>query len=205
MNPALRVRRATTDDLPALKNIWRAMQLPADDLEKRLTEFQVVENADGEVLGAIGIQLSKTQARFHNEGYSDFSIADAARHLFWERIQTLASNHGIFRLWTQEASPFWKNFGFHPANAEIFLRLPDEWKNANEKWLTLELKNEAVINAALKNQFAGFMDDEKKQTARVAAQARTLRTIVTVVCFIIGILGISFAIYLFVERHPFQR
>ena len=105
------------------------MRLSPDDLEKRLTEFQVVENSDGEVVGAIGFQIIRSAALLHSEGYSDFSVADAARNLFWERIQTLASNHGIFRLWTQERSPFWKSFGFQPPNAEVLARLPDEWKN----------------------------------------------------------------------------
>jgi N-acetylglutamate synthase-like GNAT family acetyltransferase len=40
----LRIRRATVDDLAALKDIWASMRLPPDELEKRLTEFQVVEN-----------------------------------------------------------------------------------------------------------------------------------------------------------------
>ncbi len=115
MNPqTLRIRRATVDDSAALKIIWESMRLPAEELEKRLTEFQVVENSGGEVVGAIGVQFSDQHALLHSEGYSDFGIADAARQLFWERIQTLAANHGVFRIWTQERSPFWKSFGFQP-------------------------------------------------------------------------------------------
>ena len=68
------------------------------------------------LLGAIGIQFSKQHALLHSEGYSDFGVADAARQLFWERIQTLAANLGVFRVWTQERSPFWKSFGFQPPN-----------------------------------------------------------------------------------------
>ena len=41
-----RVRRATLDDLGALKPLWTSMRLPAADLEKRLTEFQVIESAE---------------------------------------------------------------------------------------------------------------------------------------------------------------
>ncbi len=52
---SLRVRRATVDDFAALKMIWAAMRLSPDELEKRLTEFQVVQNAEGEVVvGAPG-------------------------------------------------------------------------------------------------------------------------------------------------------
>jgi N-acetylglutamate synthase-like GNAT family acetyltransferase len=201
---SLHIRRATAEDLDALKAIWSSMRLPAEDLGKCLTEFQVVE-ADGQVAGAIGFQIVRSAALLHSEGYADYSVADDARNLFWQRIQTLASNHGVFRLWTQENSPFWLRWGFQPADDEALARLPDEWKSSEEKWFTLELKNEAVINAALKNQFAGFMDDEKKKTAQVSAKARTINTIIIVAGFAIGILGIGFAIYLFVHRNPFSQ
>ena len=96
------------------------MRLPPDELEKRLTEFQVVETADGKLLGAIGIQIVRQHALLHSEGYSDFALADAARQLFWERVQTLASNHGVFRIWTQESSPFWKSWVFNRQRRQIF-------------------------------------------------------------------------------------
>jgi N-acetylglutamate synthase-like GNAT family acetyltransferase len=201
---SLNIRRATAEDLDALKDIWSSMRLSAEDLGKRLTEFQVVES-DGQVAGAIGFQIVRSAALLHSEGYADYSVADAARNLFWERIQKLAANHGVFRLWTQENSPFWLRWGFQPADDEALARLPDEWKISVEKWFTLELKNEAVITAALKNQFAGFMDDEKKRTAQVSAKARTINTIITVAGFAIGILGIGFAVYLFVHRNPFGK
>jgi N-acetylglutamate synthase-like GNAT family acetyltransferase len=202
----LRIRRATVDDLPSLKSLWSSMRLSPDELEKCLTEFQIVESEDEKILGAIGIQFSKHNALLHSEGYSDFGIADAARNLFWERIQTLASNHGIFRLWTQERSPFWKSFGFQPPNAEVLARLPDEWKNEFDGgWLTLQLKNEEVITAALEKQFAPFMAGEKSETEKISAKAKTINTIITVIGFAIGIVCIGIAIYLFVHRNPFQR
>ena len=203
--PGLRVRRATVDDLVGLRTIWLSMRLPADELEKRLKEFQVVEAADGNVLGAVGIQFVRQHALLYGEGFSDFSVADAARQLFWRRFEALAANHGIFRIWTQETSPFWKHWGFQPANPEILSRLPDEWQPSEGKWLTFELKNEEAITDALENKFAGFMDAEKKQTAQVVEKARKLKTIVTVIGFTIGFLCIGFAIYLFAHHNPFAQ
>ena len=207
MNPTqLSVRRATVDDLAALKKIWETMRFPADDLEKRLTEFQIVENAGGEIIGAIGIHIIRQHSLLHSEGYADFSLADAARNLFWIRIQTLASNHGVFRLWTQERSPFWKSFGFQPPAAEVLARLPVEWKNEFDGgWLTFQLKDEAVITAALEKEFAQFMAAEKRDTDRVAEQARTFKTIITVIGFAIGILSFGVAIYLLIHRLPFLQ
>jgi hypothetical protein len=202
----LRTRRAIVDDLQMLKSLWDSMRLPADDLEKRLTEFQVVENAEGKILGAVGIKISKQHALLHSEGYSDFSVADAARNLFWERIQKLASNLGVFRLWTQERSPFWKSFGFQPPSAEILARLPEEWKNEFDGgWLTFQLKNEDVINAAFEKEFTTFSVSEKKQIAQINAQARTIKTIVTVIAFGIAILCFAALIWLFIHRNPFAR
>ncbi len=198
--PQLRIRRATVDDLPALKALWRAANLPADELENRLTEFHLVE-ADGVFAGALGVQVLRQHARLHSEDYADFSVADAARELFWERIQKIAANHGVFRLWTRETSPFWTHWGFQPANAEILARLPDEWKNPEGGWRTLELKNEDAITAALENQFAGFMDAEKKQTAQVVNRARQIRTFFTIFFFAIFVLCLAAAVFLFIH-HP---
>jgi hypothetical protein len=177
------------------------MQLPADELEKRLKEFQVVHDAAGNVLGAVGVQFSKQHALLYGEGFSDFSVADAARELFWRRIEALAANHGIFRIWTQETSPFWTRWGFQPANAETLLRLPEEWKASEGSWLTLELKNEEAVTAALGTKFAGFMDAEKKQTARVAEKARTLKTVLTVCGFLIFLICLAVLAYWLMHGH----
>jgi hypothetical protein len=202
----LRIRRATVDDRAPLKMLWASMRLAPDELEKRLTEFQVVENSAGEVVGAIGIQFSGHHALLHNEGYSDFGVADAARHLFWDRIQTLAANHGVFRIWTQERSPFWKSYGFQPPSAEVLGRLPAGWKNEFEGgWLTLQLKNEEVITAAFEKQFAGFMAEEKKSIERVSEKVQTFRTVVTILGFAIGIICLGIAAYLFIHRNPFAH
>ena len=202
----LSVRRATTDDLYNLKSLWTSMNLPADELEKRLTEFQIVQDADGLFLGAVGFQVARQHALLHNEGFTDFSVADEARRLFWERVRVLASNHTVFRLWTQERSPSWKTFGFAPPDAEMLKRLPPEWRNEFDgAWLTLQLKDEAAIAAALGTEFAGFMDAEKRQTARVMEQAKAIRTAVTVIGFAIGFLAFGFAIYLLVHRSMMAR
>ena len=203
--PGLRVRRATLDDLAALRTMWFSLRLPADELEKRLQDFQVVEDAEGNVFGAIGIQFSKQYARLYGEAFSDFSAADTARQLFWRRFEALAANHGVFRVWTQETSLFWTRWGFQPANAAILMRQPEEWKTSESKWLTLELENEEAVTNALENKFAGFMGAEKKQTARVAEKARTLKTIIIIVGFTIGISCIGIAIYLLIHRNPFKQ
>ena len=198
-SPNLRIRRATTDDFQSLRGLWNSMRFPADELERRLTEFQVVEADDGQIAGAIGLQITGQHALLHSEGYTDFSVADAARELFWERIQTIAAHHGVFRLWTQENSPFWVRWGFQPANAETLGRLPGEWKRSEEKWLTIQLKDEEAL-ATLEKELSLFRESEKQRTARALDQARTMTTTITIIAFVVGIALIGLAIYLFLRR-----
>jgi N-acetylglutamate synthase-like GNAT family acetyltransferase len=212
--PQLHIRRATVDDLPALQSLWLATHLPADKLKDRRTEFQIVE-ADGKFAGAIGVQIVRQHARLHSEDYADFAVADAARELFWERIQKIAANHGVFRVWMLEDSPFWTRWGFQPASAETLARLPDEWKNpegrlgaperSKGRWLTLELKNEDAINAALQNQFAGFMEAEKKSTAHIAERARRLKLFITLAGFGIFFVCLIIAGWLLLHRPALGR
>ncbi len=178
------------------------MHLPANELEKRLTEFQVIETAGGQIIGAIGVQIVRQHALLHSEGYTDFSVADAARELFWERIQTIAAHHGVFRLWTQENSPFWARWGFQPANAETLARLPGEWNRSEGKWLTFQLKDEEAI-AALDKELAQFRESEKQRTAQTLDQARTMTKTFTVILFALGIILIGVAIFLFMRSNPF--
>ena len=178
------------------------MHLPANELEKRLTEFQVIETANRQIVGAIGVQIVRQHALLHSESYTDFSAADAARELFWERIQTIAAHHGVFRLWTQENSPFWTRWGFQPANAEILARLPGEWKRSEEKWLSFQLKDEEAI-AALDKELAQFRESEKQRTAQTLDQARTMTKTITVIAFVLGFILISVAFFLFMRRNPF--
>lgn len=181
------------------------MHLAADELEKRLTEFQVVVDAHEAFLGAIGFQASREHALVHDEGFTDFSVADAGRELFWQRIQVLASNHSVFRLWTQERSPFWKNFGFRPPDSETLARLPAPWRNEFDgAWLTLQLKDEAAIAAALGTNLASLIEAERRQTDNIREKARTLRTVVTVIGFAIGIACIGLAVFLLIHRGAFQ-
>jgi len=180
------------------------MLLPADELEKRLTEFQVIENADGRLLGAIGIQIVRQHAWLHSESYLDFAHADKARELFWERIQALAANHGVFQLWTQENSPFWSRLGFRSATAKKLSDLPTEWQSARGEWFMLQLKDEETITNALDKDFAVFMSAEKQNTERAFQQARTLRTTITIIGFAIGILCFGVAAYLLIYHSPFS-
>jgi N-acetylglutamate synthase-like GNAT family acetyltransferase len=201
----LRVRRATVEDLDALRPLWNSMHLSVDELEPRLTEFQLVEDADGKIVGAIGFQIGTNHGRLHSESFADFALADAARELLWSRIQTLATNHGILRLWMLEKTPFWMRMGFKPADAEELKKLPVNWNAENAAWMTLPLKNEAAINA-VEQEMAMFMSAQKQHMDRTLQQVRTMKTLATIVAILFAILAFGAAFYLLIKRpellHP---
>ena len=73
------VRRATVDDLAALLALWEAMHFSVADLERRLTEFQIVESEDGTLQGAVGLEINDRNGRLHSEAFKDFALADTLR------------------------------------------------------------------------------------------------------------------------------
>ena len=195
----LRIRRATMDDFRHLQALWQSMKFPSDTLEKRLTEFHVVETVDGQLAGAIGLQIVDRHGLLHSEGYTDFSLADKARELFWERIQTVAAHHGVLRLWTQENSPFWVRWGFQPAPPDILERLPDAWKHGEEPWLTFQLKDEAAL-AAIDKELEVFRESGKKRTVEALGQARTMTNTVTFIALLLAAVLFGIAFFMFVRR-----
>jgi hypothetical protein len=195
----LRVRRATVEDLAMLRPLWESMRLPVAELEPRLTEFQLVQHEDGKIVGGIGFQVSGNQGRLHNEGFTDFGIADAGRELLWKRIQTLATNHGIFRLWMQESAPFWIRLGFKPPLPEDLKKLPANWNTEGATWLTLQLKDEAALNAVEK-ELAMFMNAQKQHSQRTLDQMRTLKTLATILAILFAIFAFGAAFFVLLKR-----
>jgi len=192
---AYRVRRATLEDLEALTALWTSMNLPADDLKNRLTEFQVADDSSGKVVGAVGFQIVQRHGLVHSEGFTDFAVADQLRTLLWGRIQALAMNHGIYRLWTREIAPFWTHCGLQPATEEALGRMPETWDRTSKGWFTLRLKDEDAM-ASLDKEFAMFKEAEKRNTAETLGQARKVKQFLTVVGLIASAVLIAAALYL---------
>src|SRR5437870_3170962 len=158
MNSAsYRVRRATLDDIPQLTALWNAMHFPAAELAKRTTEFQVSENTEGKLVAAVGLQLAQKQGCIHSESFLDFSLADQIRPLMWERVQSVATNHGLLRLWTQEQAPFWKQSGLVKADDAALEKLPASWRGQSSEWLMLKLREDLEAAISVDKEFALFM------------------------------------------------
>lgn len=197
-----RVRRATLDDLTSLTALWQTMHLPHQELGKRVTEFQLAETAEGKLLGAVGLQLAERQGRVHSEAFFDFAHADPLRALLWERIQSVARNHGLLRLWTREQAPFWNHCGLQTADAEVLQKLPTVWRGEPAEWRTLKLRDDLETVMSLDKEFALFMESEKQRTERAFHQARVLKAIAVVISLAVLALVVVGAFFM-LRKNPY--
>ena len=181
-------RRATIDDLSKLTPLWRAEGLAAHDLEKRFKEFQLIEGPDGEVLGTIGLQISGQEGRLHSETFAHPEDGDALRQQLWERVQMIANNHGIIRLWTQLESPFWHHVGFTGASGDLMVRLPGVFAGDQRPWAFYQLRSETASAVSLDKEFAMFREAERERTEKIFRQARVLKMIAAVLA--VAVLGL---------------
>jgi N-acetylglutamate synthase-like GNAT family acetyltransferase len=193
-----RARRATTDDLEQLIALWREAQFPAQELEKRFTDFQVVEDGQGKILGAIGITISAHEAKIHSETFSDFGLTDSLRPLLWERMESVAKNHGLCRLWTDESAPFWKkDVGFAEATEAALQKLPPDFGQHSNGWLMLQLREESASPASLENELALYKEAEAARLETLFRRARIVKTVFTLIAAILFLIGLSMLVIYF--------
>ena len=190
--PQFSTRRATLDDLPALRPLWEAERLDAVALERRLTEFQVVSDAPGKVLGAVGMQRHQQHALLHSEVFVDFALADTLRPVLWERLRNVGRNYGLARMWTRETSQFWRGIGFDPPDTEQLAAFPIEFGAADAGPLyTLQVRDDPFANMTPAQEEKLLKQHLRADTDKMLRQAQTLRR-----CAIIVAIGITLVLAL---------
>jgi len=194
------VRRATVEDLPKLGPLWELENLSRPDLEKRFKEFQVVDGAGGELLGAVGLQVAGLEGHLHSEVFAHFEQADALREILLERAQVLARNHGLVRIWTQLATPFWHQNGFQPAGSDLLPKLPGAFAAGQKPWLFVQLKEEAAPVPTIDREFAMFKEAEQERTQKMFRQARVMKMVAAVVAVVVFLLCVVWAVLFFKAR-----
>ena len=200
----LQVRRATIEDLPKLLPLWQRENLPWEELEKRFKEFQVVEAADGELVGVLGLEIAGVQGRVHSEVFAHAEQSDALRDLLWERAQMLAKNYGLVRLWTQMATPFWNHSGFRLATSDVVTQLPSAFSGGVQPWQFLQLR-EAASPISFEKEFAVFKAMEKERTQRLFQQAKVLKLFAATLLMVVFALLIFWVLAWFKARSHLSR
>jgi len=203
MDPAeYTLRRATVDDLVGLRILWERAHLQVFDLEKRLTEFQIAVSSTGDLMGAIGLRIDGKQGLIHSEALTQPEDEDSFRQLLWERIQIVARNHGLVRLWTEEPAPFWTHRGFQAVDSEtIKKKLPAGFGDAGKPWLALQLREESVAALSLEHEFEIFQAAQKEGSDRLMRQAQKMKT-VAYVLLAIAILAAAFFLGRIIIKDP---
>ena len=199
----VQVRRATIEDIPQLFSLCQQENVTPVDLEKRFKEFQVVQGPGGEVMGAIGLQISGNHGLLHTEVIQQPEHADALRKKLWDRVALMSQNFGLVRIWIQSAAPFWHTIGFVPANPEVMPKLPSEFSGNPGNWSTLQLKEEAAV-ASIDKEFAMFREAERERTEKMLRQARALKMFAAVLA--VAIFGLALVgAFLFFKNYRNQR
>lgn len=189
MAPHVHFRRATVEDLPKLRGLWRTALLPAQDLEKTLTEFQLAEGLDGRLMGALGFQILKQDARIYGEAYTHSETEAWVKPPLWNRLKVLAANQGVRRIWTQEKSAFWPQQGFGEATAEHSKQLPQSFQQISGSWRTLTLRDEAA-EQRIQREVGRFAAAREENQSRLSLQAQAIR-------WMLGFVAVAFCAALF--------
>jgi N-acetylglutamate synthase-like GNAT family acetyltransferase len=195
------VRRATLEDIGPLMELWRTMSFPVEDLAKRVTEFQVACDPFGGLVGATGLHVEGREGLIHSEAFVDFSLAEAVRPKTWERLNLVATNTGLVRLWTLETAPFWHQAGMSSPSEQSLQKLPAAWKTANGKWLCLKLREDLDNLVCAEKEFTAFMELERHKSARLQQRAQTFKFVVTLVGLGLFVAAVIFAAMLLL-RNP---
>ena len=190
--PGLVTRRATVEDLPQLMSLWQLERLPAETLEKRFTEFQVVGDDTGMVVAAVGFQISGAHGLLHSEAVARPELADQCRDLLWNRFQIIIQNHALERLWTRLNTPWWRTKGFTPATEEQAKTLPPVFESEGTAWHTLTLRA-ADAKAALEKEFAQLKALQQEASARTQERVVWMKRTATGVTIFVFILVIIWA------------
>jgi N-acetylglutamate synthase-like GNAT family acetyltransferase len=186
--PRFQARRATVEDLPQLMTLWTLEQLPAEALEKRFKEFQVVSDDSGQVVGALGLQVSGSQGLLHGEAMARPELADQVRDLLWTRIQAMIHNHALERLWSPSSAPYWRGKGFIPASGELAEAVPAPFQEQGKQWHVLTLRTPDA-NAAIEREFARMQTMQQEEKAKMQATVSWMKRAAFIALFVLMLIA----------------
>ena len=184
------VRRATIEDLPQLRELWRQENLPWQTYEPIFKDFQVAQTESGQVIGGLGLQVAGNDGWIFAEAFLQPDQADYLRQKFWERARIVSQNHGLFRIWTQLSSPFWHLNGFTAATPEELTKKPTAFSGSEQPWCVIRLREETVGAVNLDREFALFQEAHKAERQNLYRQARIAKAIAIIVAvLLLGLMG----------------
>lgn len=202
----IRARRATVEDLPALQALWQRAELPWDQLDRFVTEFLVVPAADeGMLLAAIGLQVDGDQALAHSEAILPGQESDALRAALWQRLQIVARNNGVVRLWTLEDAPYWRSV-FGPADAAMMQGLKASFADPGAEWWTYQLIDPAKAQKMIDERLALWEATRQSDSTYLADNIQRFRQIsFVVVGLVLAMMAVMVGYVLIRRPEAFQE
>ncbi|HEY1170504.1 MAG TPA: hypothetical protein VGH19_03960 [Verrucomicrobiae bacterium] len=201
--PVHTVRRATINDLATLRAIWSEERFAVGELERRFTEFQIVESSDGKIIGALALQIQGNQGHIHSEAIAMPEHTEAVRAVLWDRLKKVATNHGLVRLWTPAVHTHWTKADFRaPTEAEQGKRA-SQFGQSLEGWLVLQLKEEVEHAISLEHELAIFREAQKAESAAFNEQAKKVKVLTLVVALLFaGVVTVGIFYWLKYLKNP---
>ncbi|MBM3824395.1 MAG: hypothetical protein FJ404_16175 [Verrucomicrobia bacterium] len=196
---ALTARRANIDDLPALKTLWTQHGIEASEAERQITEFQVAFDERQILAGCAAVRVSGQNALIHSEAYAQPESAGLVRATLWPRVQSLARNLGLFRLWIRSPDEFWKSNGFGDPTEMARKKWPEEWGPQTPPLACLVLREESLELISIEKEFELFQQAQKESTEKVFRQARFAKA------FALLVLAVGVAVVVIFLGRTFTR
>jgi len=196
------VRRANIDDLEGLKLFWDRNHLQILDLERRLTEFQLVVSPEGDLVGAMGLRVEGKQGVIHSEAYMEPEQADTFRPLLWDRVHNVARNLGLLRVWVdgvEDCKSFWSDSGFEECAPDRSAQLPAGTESPKGSWLVLSLRDESAEVISIQKEFEIFQQAQRAESEHRIEQARKLKVIALGVAVVVILLIVIAGFLLFLK------
>jgi N-acetylglutamate synthase-like GNAT family acetyltransferase len=191
--PEYQLRRATVDDLPQLRELWIAAGLDAVEMERRFTEFQVAVDPEGVIAGATALHIEKQQGEIHSELLRSPDLAYVLRPLLWERLKTVAKNHGLLRIWALATTSFIREMGMKDPDPQTLAKLPTSFGHPQAGWVTMKLKEEVLASSTIEQELALLAQAQKAETDALLRRAQFVRAfayiLLTLACIALAVIG----------------
>lgn len=124
MGGSFQLKRATVEELPALRWLWQRANLSTVALERDLTDFYLLLDEDFTLLAAMGVHVESKEAWLHHLHFSHDPHDPELFGQFWERLRLLLINRGVQRAWTRQLPAAWRQEGFTDPSSRESLHAP---------------------------------------------------------------------------------
>lgn len=197
------VRRATVEDLPQLRELWRSHHLPWQELERQFKDFQVVQTDSGRIVGSLGLHMEGTEGWLFAETFAPEAPVEALRAELWQRARVVAQNHGLVRVWTQLEDVFWQVQGFAVAAPEQLAKRPAAFGGGEAPWWVLQLRQESAGGLSWEQELALFEQAQRAEREALQRKARVARAIALAVALaVVGLIGVMTVRLVVAARRP---